>query len=45
MNQSGNGCVVDETTGKPLTCPDVKLYRIGVSGETCSIDTAALDDA
>jgi Carboxypeptidase regulatory-like domain len=36
MNQSVNGCVVDETTGEPLTSPDVRLYRIGVSGETCT---------
>jgi hypothetical protein len=35
MNQSVSGCVVDETTGEPLTSPDVRLYRIGVSGETC----------
>jgi hypothetical protein len=34
MNQSVTGCVVDETTGEPLTSPDVRLYRIGVAGET-----------
>jgi hypothetical protein len=34
MNQSVAGCVVDETTGEPLTSPDVRLYRIGVPGET-----------
>jgi hypothetical protein len=34
MNQSVNGCVVDETTGEPLTSPDVRLYRVGVPGET-----------
>jgi hypothetical protein len=34
MNQSVIGCVVDETTGEPLTSPDVRLYRIGVVGET-----------
>jgi len=45
MNQSVNGCVVDETKVKLLTSPDVKLYRIEVSGETCSIDTAALEDS
>ncbi len=33
MHQSVTGCVVDETTGKPLTSPDVRLYRIGVAGE------------
>ena len=37
MNQSVNGCVVDETTGEPLTSPDVRLYRIGVAGETCTV--------
>jgi hypothetical protein len=37
MNQSVNGCVVDETTGEPLTSPDVRLYRIGVSGETHAV--------
>jgi hypothetical protein len=37
MNLSVNGCVVDETTGEPLTSPDVRLYRIGVSGETCTV--------
>ncbi|MGF7183898.1 hypothetical protein [Tunturiibacter psychrotolerans] len=36
MNQSVSGCVVDETTGEPLTSPDVRLYRIGVSGATCN---------
>jgi hypothetical protein len=36
MNRSVSGCVVDETTGKPLTSPDVRLYRIGVVGETCT---------
>ena len=36
MNQSVSGCVVDETTGEPLTSPDIRLYRIGVSGETCN---------
>jgi hypothetical protein len=34
MNRSVSGCVVDETTGEPLTSPDVRLYRIGVVGET-----------
>jgi hypothetical protein len=34
MNRSVSGCVVDETTGNPLTSPDVWLYRIGVAGET-----------
>lgn len=34
MNHSVTGCVVDETTGEPLTSPDVRLYRIGVAGET-----------
>lgn len=34
MNQSVTGCVVDETTGEPLTSPDVRLHRIGVVGET-----------
>jgi hypothetical protein len=37
MNQSVSGCVVDETTGATLTSPDVRLYRIGVPGETCSM--------
>jgi carboxypeptidase family protein len=37
MNQSVNGCVVDETTGEPLTSPDVRLYRIGVPGETVTV--------
>ena len=36
MNRSVRGCVVDETTGEPLTSPDVRLYRIGVAGETCT---------
>jgi len=36
MNRSIKGCVVDETTGEPLTSPDVRLYRIGVAGETCA---------
>jgi len=36
MNRSVSGCVVDETTGEPLTSPDVRLYRIGVAGETCT---------
>jgi hypothetical protein len=34
MNYSVTGCVVDETTGEPLTSPDVRLYRVGVAGET-----------
>jgi hypothetical protein len=34
MNHSVTGCVVDETTGAPLTSADVRLYRIGVAGET-----------
>jgi hypothetical protein len=34
MNQSVSGCVVDETSGEPLTSPEVRLYRIGVPGET-----------
>lgn len=34
MSQSITGCVVDETTGEPLTSSDVWLYRIGVVGET-----------
>jgi hypothetical protein len=34
MNRSVIGCVIDETTGEPLTSPDVRLYRIGVPGET-----------
>ncbi len=34
MNRSVSGCVVDETTGDPLTSPDVWLYRIGVAGGT-----------
>src|ERR1700678_4396113 len=37
MNQSVSGCVIDETTGEPLTSPDVRLYRIGVPGETCTV--------
>ena len=36
MTQSVTGCVVDETTGEPLTSPDVSLYRIGVVGEMCA---------
>ncbi len=36
MNLSITGCVVDETTGEPLTSPDVRLYRTGVAGETHS---------
>ncbi len=37
MNRSVSGCVVDETTGEPLTSPDVKLYRIGVPGEAVTV--------
>jgi hypothetical protein len=37
MNQSVRGCIVDETTGEPLTSPDVRLYRIGVPGETVTV--------
>jgi hypothetical protein len=37
MNQSVSGCVVDETTGEPLTSPDVRLYRKGVLGETITV--------
>jgi Carboxypeptidase regulatory-like domain len=37
LNQSVSGCVVDETTGEPLTSPDVRLYRIGVPGETVTV--------
>jgi hypothetical protein len=37
MNRSVNGCVVDEITSEPLTSPDVRLYRNGVVGETCTI--------
>jgi hypothetical protein len=36
MNPSVNGCIVDETTGEPLTSPEVRLHRIGVAGETCA---------
>jgi Transposase zinc-binding domain len=39
MNRSVSGCVVDETTSEPLTSPDVRLYRIGVAGETCGPST------
>lgn len=35
MSQAVTGCVVDEITGEPLASPDVRLYRIGVVGETC----------
>jgi hypothetical protein len=37
MNQSVSGCVVDETTGEPLTSPDVRLYRIGVPGTNITV--------
>jgi hypothetical protein len=33
MKGSVGGCVIDETTGEPLTSPEVRLYRIGVPGE------------
>jgi hypothetical protein len=36
MNRSVNGCVIDEITSEPITSPDVRLYRIGVAGETCT---------
>jgi hypothetical protein len=37
MNQSVSGCVVDEVTGEPLTSPDVRLYRTGIVGESCTV--------
>jgi hypothetical protein len=37
MKGSVSGCVIDETTGEPLTSPDVRLYRIGVPGETLTV--------
>jgi hypothetical protein len=37
MNQSVSGCVVDETTGEPLTSPNVRLYRIGVPGTNITV--------
>jgi hypothetical protein len=37
MSQSVRGCIVDETSGEPLTSPDVRLYRSGVPGETLTV--------
>ena len=37
MKQSVSGCVVDETTGEPLTSPDIALYRTGIPGKTRTI--------
>ena len=37
MKGSLSGCVTAETTGEPLTSPEVRLHRIGVAGETMTV--------
>jgi Carboxypeptidase regulatory-like domain len=37
MKGSVSGCVIDETTGEPISSPEVKLYRIGVPGVTPTV--------
>lgn len=37
MNVSITGCALDEASGKRLTSPDARLYRIGVLGEILAV--------